>query len=838
MIGAKYRSPHRKAKMHRQYTSCVTSRPGSSVSSVRTYDLNRSSVSSICQRSRLERIVRVVQGVFVKPKHSSRSRRLNHEKLKHVQDLVADTKCQMAADKKATAATYLTDYAPFYVLKLITVIFADELACLKLEKAETMTWGIRTRDVADFIPLQTARDKFKDNVRKPYGGNLTGERLTPKAYLSRVVQECWLAIIAAAQASDTSPTATNAANKSRRSFCGIGRSDARYPKQDARWFLRQYCIIYGFAAVKLHMPNALMAGPLVQIAALPTLSEYSSQNEDSLYALELGVSFMAQIQQHLPTKLSVVTLQDSANLTSTGGAVLEEGKATLRRGSVSSHARSASYTKRRMAPRPPRQSHLSFLYPTPVPTVFTAMLTDPDPPNGPNAALLVTPKSKTVDPSLLVGTEIILMNMVELLTRPSLPHTLTPAAVFPVVHTLPRMLQTPPPLSLFEELQVSFDYLLSSDVPDYMLQLSSHWFRESADHRKLRLMNELGFEEYFERLSTETDRQSQVLMLPPPPHRNSSTTTFDDPMMIRLTPNRNSCPVPAKSTNALVSSPSRPREYPDLYAAYCRTVDYAAAPASPVPRPRPSSRCTNDSHFTEGSEYTRVPPSTDEDPWKPAALASSPFLGQTPRSPLSPRTPGGSGLGGGIGGITSASFSSISLPNLKSPVRTNLTLVASHIKHCIQQLPDGLIPDSVMIALMQLLPELPVDMRSTPGLVVGSPSFEWTPSPAEITLIRGLLALSPWRFYLLQQIVHMAQLILVHGTKDPISPFGLAVVLPVYEASTSMCLKDLEMLRRWNWCWGCLLSRGEELFLNSHPPLVSEKDRNGFGYTMYLHKHG
>ncbi|KAJ1967684.1 hypothetical protein H4R35_006638, partial [Dimargaris xerosporica] len=87
------------------------------------------------------------------------------------------------------------------------------------------------------------------------------------------------------------------------------------------------------------------------------------------------------------------------------------------------------------------------------------------------------------------------------------------------------------------------------------------------------------------------------------------------------------------------------------------------------------------------------------------------------------------------------------------------------------------------------------------------------------------------------QLVRVSQVIFDQGTKDAISAFGLAIVLPVHEAKGSVCLSDIGTLKRWNWCWGCLLSRGKELFLDPSFPLVTERERSGFGYTMYLLKH-
>ncbi|KAJ1658860.1 hypothetical protein IWQ61_001980 [Dispira simplex] len=797
----------KKAKMQRTYSN-AGNRSVTSISSLRTYSLDskRSSAISLYQQTRFQRFCRAVQGVFGKAKLKPRGKRLNVERLKHVQDRLADMKYQLVGDKNGVIHTHLQNYAPLYVLKLVSVIFADDMACLKLEKANSMTWGIRSREVAPFISLATARDKFKDNVRRPLLG-LVGDRLPPKVYLARVVQECWTAI-------------TNGHSE------GNGRNKAsgsRYPRQDARWFLHHFCVIYGFAAVKLQIPNNLLSAQLTQIAALPMMAEYTPKNEDTLYALELGYSYMAQSQHRMATKQSTITLREP-QLGS--DHCVSEGNDSGNNGAQGNRA-----SRKRRSGRQ-RQNHLSFLYPTPVPTVFPAVLTQPD--TNPQASV----KETTVDASLTVGTEITVMHLVECLTRSYVTSGLTANTISEVIQSLPRMLQTPPPLTLFDELQVSMDYLLATDIPAPVVGQASHWFRESADHRDLKMINELGFEEYFDRTLTKPPSQPNkppstppslqvhraIRMSPtrPPPSGRAS----EDHMLIRLTPRtaRGSCPslpAPPSPTPYMVSAKL---ELPDPYVNLSHSIDNGH---QALRRPiiggfqRRVSRGTSDTQYTDESENTRVP--LDED-WKLPTLPHRPFSLMLPSMTQGPKSLIDEGVA--IGDSPPGS----QLPAIVSRYQlSNFTLVASHIKYCVQQLPDGLIPDPVLLTIMQLLPE------TQSGSVLDD--FRWFPEMEEVTLIRCLLSLSPWRFYLLQQIVQITQVVFNQGIKDPISPFGLAIVLPVYEAKSSVCLRDLDTLKRWNWCWGCLLSRGKELFLDPSFPLVTERDRSGFGYTMYLLKH-
>ncbi|KAJ1914560.1 hypothetical protein IWQ60_008769 [Tieghemiomyces parasiticus] len=855
MIGAPYRrSSRRKTKLHRNFSS-TAARSVSSVASLRAYDVNCGSVSSLYQRSRLQRFVRVVQGVFGKAKLKNRSKRLDPDRLKRIQARLAAARAEHATDKKGVLAQHLMDYAPLYVLRLVSAICADEPACLKLEKLDHLQWGLRQRETIEYVPLNAVRDKLKDNLRRPISC-VSGERVSPKIFLARVVQECWHVLTTTALARPSSDTSS----RIRRSFCSRPKNEVRYPRQDARWFLHCFCVIYGFAAVKLHLPSTALAGQLVQIAALPMLADYQAKNEDSLYVLEQSTSFLTQMQHRLPTKLSAITLQEAFV------AAAADQKAPA--------VKFPSYS-RTVEIRPPRSSSLTGLYPVPVPTVFPAVLTQPGTAKNEGSQSA----RATVDASLVVGTEIVVLHLTACFTRPNAPARLTTDGVFRMVRALPRTLQTPPPLALLEELQVSIDYLLAANVPEYLRRQASHWFRESADHRKLKLINECGFEAYFERHALEGDRQS--LLMPPPsappvspgpvlqkarlthcgptaPSPLPPATRSADPMLIRLSPsNRSSCPslpAPVSATLALARNTptAAPLEFPELYTAYCQSYDFgaqllASSTTHGFTRSalRRSSRGTNDSRYTENSDVTRVPAPTDDD-WRSSPCGSpalTPYFSSQQSPPPSPLGHPDHTADYLTAGHAPTGFSG--LPT-RTPVRTNLTLVASHIKHCIQQLPDGLIPDSVITTLMQIMPEPPTtNGRAAASSVsvlgndgsVGADQFDWRPTADDLALIRGLLALSPWRFHLLQQLAHVAQLIFTEGTKDSITPFGLAIVLPVYEASSSQCLKDLNVLRRWNWCWGCLLTRSRELFIDPAPPLVSEKDRNGFGYTMYLLKH-
>ncbi|KAJ1964621.1 hypothetical protein H4R35_007130, partial [Dimargaris xerosporica] len=705
--------------MQRSYSS-YASRSVTSISSLRTYSLDskRSSALSLYQRSRFQRFVRAVQGVFGKAKLKTRGKRLNSERLKHVQDRLADMKYELASDHDSVTANHIVNYAPLYVLKLISVIFADDQACLKLEKANRMTWGIRSRETAEWISLATVRDKYKDNVRRPLA-SLSGDRLSPKAFLARATHECWRAITAGEKGPESQERTLKAlVNRA------IGSTaDNRFARQDARWFLRCFCVIYGFAAVKLQVPNNLMAAQLTQIASLPFMAEYLQKNEDTLYALELGYTYMEQSQHRMAEKQSVITLQEPVDNLASAPHAPSLGRQSLARLN--------------------RHPHLSFLYPTPVPTVYPAVLTDPSAaPEGPDST------KPSVDASLTVGTEIVVMHLMEVLTRSCITAGLTPATIANVIQNLPRMLQSPPPMELVDELQASIDYLLSPDIPEASLKYASHWFRESADHRKLRLLNEVGLTQYFER-TAEADKPNAVsheaaasATMPPPqipvrrtslaPQRASiarSHTLSDscptihvarlissaDPSGIPLTaqlthPTLGSTLAPgpaAVAGQAALTAGSNDSSWGPhtQYAIHCRSYDFGCQGLRQaiVSQPRRVSRATNDTELTEESEVTRVTP-LDDDGWKlplsthplppsPSYAAVANTATTTPATRLA-----------AVAAITpsarKASSSTTSVASTASSVTAarhvlnNITLVASHIKYCIQQLPDGLIPDS------------------------------------------------------------------------------------------------------------------------------------------------
>lgn len=90
---------------------------------------------------------------------------------------------------------------------------------------------------------------------------------------------------------------------------------------------------------------------------------------------------------------------------------------------------------------------------------------------------------------------------------------------------------------------------------------------------------------------------------------------------------------------------------------------------------------------------------------------------------------------------------------------------------------------------------------------------DWYPEAEELALVKYLLRLESDRESLIEGLFSLSQLIL-SGKRDQMTPWGLAVVLPVAKLEDVV---DLGMLKRWNWCWGCLLGRSRELMEPEEP---------------------
>lgn len=105
---------------------------------------------------------------------------------------------------------------------------------------------------------------------------MVGQPISAVNYVTRVIKECWKAIIKIGQGKPL---------------------DAR----QGLWFLRQFCILYGFAVTKLKNMTTLMLPQLLSITALPDLLPILSFNEDTIYTLEKYQKTSACFQIRHPT---------------------------------------------------------------------------------------------------------------------------------------------------------------------------------------------------------------------------------------------------------------------------------------------------------------------------------------------------------------------------------------------------------------------------------------------------------------------------------------------------------------------------------------------------------
>ncbi|RKP13541.1 hypothetical protein BJ684DRAFT_16071 [Piptocephalis cylindrospora] len=107
-------------------------------------------------------------------------------------------------------------------------------------------------------------------------------------------------------------------------------------------------------------------------------------------------------------------------------------------------------------------------------------------------------------------------------------------------------------------------------------------------------------------------------------------------------------------------------------------------------------------------------------------------------------------------------------------------LAASHLKHLIWSIPGSLVPLAVREAVDQLLPKTTEEV-------------EWYPEAEELALVRYLLRLERDRESLVHGLFSLSQLILA-GEQDQMTPWGLAVVLPVAKLDEVVDLGGVEAM--------------------------------------------
>jgi len=121
--------------------------------------------------------------------------------------------------------------------------------------------------------------------------------------------------------------------------------------------------------------------------------------------------------------------------------------------------------------------------------------------------------------------------------------------------------------------------------------------------------------------------------------------------------------------------------------------------------------------------------------------------------------------------------------NTDIPFHVDCVVVASHIKSLIKTIPNGLIPYSIQLALMNIIERITdqSEKNNKKGLFDTNNAYDQEKS--DIETIRLLLKLSPGRYKLLQMIIKVAQRILSDCVIDPMTAAALARVLPVEDLS-------------------------------------------------------
>ncbi|ORX77869.1 hypothetical protein K493DRAFT_342873 [Basidiobolus meristosporus CBS 931.73] len=86
-------------------------------------------------------------------------------------------------------------------------------------------------------------------------------QVTPREYIKRLVDECWQSIFL------------------------IGQMDSKTSRKQGLWFLRQFCVIYGFSSIQLELRNILMLEQLLQVSLIEELKSILPKNRDTITEL-------------------------------------------------------------------------------------------------------------------------------------------------------------------------------------------------------------------------------------------------------------------------------------------------------------------------------------------------------------------------------------------------------------------------------------------------------------------------------------------------------------------------------------------------------------------------
>jgi hypothetical protein len=333
--------------------------------------------------------------IFQKAKKNTSKKRINLERLRNVQE-------QIRFNKESTIDTTdnLSTYSPLLVLKLVCYLFSEDGARQKLDRCKQVVWGIRQKEILAYSPP---------------GGSGSQEKLNPREYLVRVIKCCWKA---------------------------ISNTGGEEPNIDEYWFLTQFCKLYGFAATKLSIANNQMLPHLIIIAGFSKLNPFLLKNEDTIYAIQLGYSFLDTKSNYLTSSQILAPLQRSRRATiSSQSSINTSSFAQLSRSSLES---SLSYN---------------------------------------NLA------------SKKITIEMVVLQLMECLTRTKSP-VFPPILFHELIKSIPIATSESVPDNLLQEFQMCIEYLLDYETITNFTESSSHWFREGCDQTQLRKINELGLIKY------------------------------------------------------------------------------------------------------------------------------------------------------------------------------------------------------------------------------------------------------------------------------------------------------------------------------------------------------
>ncbi|KAI9291374.1 hypothetical protein K502DRAFT_309329 [Neoconidiobolus thromboides FSU 785] len=359
-----------------------------------------------------------------------RGKRLNSTRLKTIKENIENSKDKFLSHTEDS----FINYAPLFVLKLVSLMFSEEIAKFRLETESKMVWGIRRKNCIEYVEIDAPWEN-------QCGKRMIGQELQPNEYISRVVKECWKSILKIGKVTN------------------CNKEELKVERRKGLWFLKQFCIIYGFGVVKLGMVSQHMLPQLEMIATLPELFPIQNFIEDTIYGLNKQENIRGKHIRRMPSY------------------VIRSNMTTRRPpapGYHMHHRKSSSALK--SSPLTP--THVSS--------------------NSNSNSQSYSYGLQTQEGSGITLERLILY-LTESLTKINSP-SLSTKLFSQLVHEVPKGASI---VDSFHrgEINLCCDYLLSYDF----VISPNRWFRESCDQKELSIINQDGFIAYLDKLETDVD---------------------------------------------------------------------------------------------------------------------------------------------------------------------------------------------------------------------------------------------------------------------------------------------------------------------------------------------